>query len=504
MKLNRGSLYKLLYEIDRKFQNVYVVGGILRDIIVTKKENFLLDSLQYVDIDIIIENLEVNKLKNIIKRYKLPFVTLDEENKIYRTVIKRDEVVVNIDISSYIRLEDDILRRDFTINTLYIKLSDFIKYIKKGRNFVIKNLTDLSGCALKDIKNRKISVVGKDSIKEDPLRILRAARFMCYGFKMDKNTENLCIKYKSLLKNVSRERINEEIKKILNFDSYYVLEWLDKNSILEEIIPELKILKIKGKNTQFKKFYFHKEGLWQHTKLTYRELEEILKNLKKYFPKFYSEILCEIKKYIYLLKLVAIFHDIAKPLVAKKEKDKVRFFHHEIKSAEIAYEILKNLKFSNFDIKLVYEIIKNHMRLGGLFNNHTSLTERAYLRLFRETEGFLYLLLVFCLADRLSYEVVPIKERKKFFKNFQPVKKFIEFENIILKKYKEYRTKASLPKLINGYDVMKFLNIKEGPIVGKVLKFIKEAQILGKISTKNEAIKLAKKYYKKVIETNIY
>ncbi|MFN3550215.1 MAG: HD domain-containing protein [Endomicrobiia bacterium] len=500
MKLNKKSLLQLLYNIDKEFKNSYVVGGILRDIIIEKK--FLFDTKEYLDIDIIIENLKMNKLKNIIQKINLPFVILDEENKIYRTIIKNDKIIINIDISSYTNLKEDILRRDFTINTLCIKLNYLIRYLNtRNKNLITKNLVDLTNRALKDIKNKVLSVVEENNIKEDPLRILRAARFICYGFRIDKKAENLCVKYKSLLKYVAKERINEEIKKIFNFNSYNVLEWLDKNKILEEVIPEIEILKVKGKNTKFKKFYFHKEGLWQHTKLTYKKLEKIVNNLNKYYPEYHKDIYPEIQKYVYLLKLASIFHDIAKPLVAKKEKNKVRFFHHEIESAEISFKILKDLKFSNDEIKLVYEIIKNHMRVGSLFNNCQSLTERAYLKLFTETEKFLYLLLIICLADRLSYEVVPIEERKKYFKNFQPIKKFIEFENLVLEKYKKYKIKSSLPKLINGYDVMKNLNISPGPTVGKILKLIEEAQILGKISTKNEAIKLAKQYYKKLYKT---
>ncbi len=497
MRSNKDILLRILHSIDGKFENTYVVGGILRDIIIEKK--FLLDNKEYFDIDIIIENLKIDKLKNLIQKFNLPFVILDEKNKIYRTVIRNAEIVINIDISSYTNLKEDISRRDFTINTLCIKLSYFVEYLHtKNKNIIIKNLIDLTNRALKDIKNKTLYVVKENNIKEDPLRILRAARFICYGFKIDKATENFCIKYKSLLKYVAKERINEEIKKIFNLNSYDVLEWLDRNKILEEIIPEIKILKVKGKNKQFKKFYFHKEGLWQHTKLTYKELEKIVNFINKHYPKYNKDIYFEVQKNIYLLKLASIFHDIAKPLVVRKEKNRARFFHHEIKSAEISSKILKDLKFSNEEIKLTYEIIKNHMRIGSLFNNYKSLTERAYLKLFREAEKFLYLLLILCLADRLSYEIIPLEERRKYFKNFQPIKKFIKFENLILEKYKEYKTKSSLPKLINGYDVMKNLNISPGPIVGKILKLIEEAQILGKISTKTEAIKLAKQYYKRL------
>jgi poly(A) polymerase len=492
MKCYKDYLIKIFKKFEKEFKNSYVIGGFVRDFIINKGE---LKNCNQIDIDIIVENLNVDGFKKILKSFNLPFVVLDKKNRIYRTVLKTNEFLVNIDISSYSDFQEDIFRRDFTINTLCVKLENFLKYLSSSnKKFIIKNIIDYTKKGIPDIKRKILRLLREENIKEDPLRILRAARFMCYGFKIEKNTEKLCIESKKLLKNVAKERVNEELKKIFDLESYDVLKWLDKNEILEEIIPEIKILKIKGRNTQFKKFYFHPEGLWQHIKLTYKQIENVVRNLHKYYPKYFNNFKNEIKGKVYILKLCSLLHDIAKPDVAKYYKDKVRFFRHEIKSAETAYKILKNLKFSNYDIDVIYGVIKNHMRLGSLFNSYDVLTDRAYLRLFRETEKYLYFLLMFSLADRLSYEIIPIKERKKYFKNFKTLKTFIEFENNIVAKYIEYVKKSSLPRLVTGYDVMEIFNIPEGPLVGKVLKLVEEAQLLGKICNKTEALKLIRKY----------
>jgi poly(A) polymerase len=491
--MNYNQLIKVLKDINQNFKTVYIVGGILRDIMMTKK---ISDSAE-LDIDLLLYPLDISLLKKIMQKYKMPFIVLDEENKIYRSVIKTEEYVINLDFSTYEKFEDDILRRDFTINTLCLKLDDFIKYLtNKKLSIITQNLIDYTGFAIKDIKNKTLRVVSKHSFESDPLRILRLARFMCLGFKPEKKTGLLAVRNRKFLSNVAKERINYELKKIFNSSSYNVLEWMDKKKIIDEIIHEIKILKTKGKNTQFKKFYFHKEGLWQHVKLAYKSIEDILSNLKKFFPRWYQQIKTEVCGKEYILKYIVLFHDIGKPFVVTKEGDRVRFFHHEDKSAELAKKSLQKLKLANKEIQTIVNVITHHMRLGSLYNNKENLTERAYLRLFRDLEQNLVYLILFSLADRLSYEVIPIKARKKYIKNYSSITEFIKFENFVLQKYDEYIKKSKLPRLLTGYDVMNLFKIPEGPLVGKILNYVYDQQLLGKVLTKQHAVKIATDFLK--------
>lgn len=491
--MNYNKLIKVLKDINQNFETGYVVGGILRDIMMAKK----IPDLAELDIDLLLYPLDISLFKKIMQKYKMPFVVLDEENKIYRSVIKTEEYVINLDFSTYEKFEDDILRRDFTINTLCLKLGDFIKYlVDRKLDIITKNLIDHTGLAIKDVKNKTLRVVSKNSFESDPLRILRLARFMCLGFKPEKKTELLAVKNKKLLSKVAKERVSYELKKIFNSVSYNVLEWMDKYKIIDEIIPEIKILKIKGKNTQFKKFYFHKEGLWQHIKLAYKSIEDVLLNLKKFFPKYVQQIKSVVYGKEYILKYIILFHDIGKPFVVTKEGNRVRFFHHEKKSSEIAEKSLQKLKLSNKEIQIIVNVITHHMRLGSLYNNKENLTERAYLRLFRDLDQNLVYLILFSLADRLSYEVIPISIRKKYIKNLSSINEFVKFENIILQKYNEYIEKSKLPRLLTGYDVMRLFKIPEGPLVGKILNYVYELQLLGKVVTKEQAINVAKEYFK--------
>jgi len=191
-----------------------------------------------------------------------------------------------------------------------------------------------------------------------------------------------------------------------------------------------------------------------------------------------------------------LFHDIGKPFVVTKEGNRVRFFHHEKKSSEIAEKSLQKLKLSNKEIQTIVNVITHHMRLGSLYNNKENLTERAYLRLFRDLDQNLVYLILFSLADRLSYEVIPTSIRKKYIKKLSSINEFVKFENIILQKYNEYVEKSKLPRLLTGYDVMRLFKIPEGPLVGKILNYVYELQLLGKVVMKQQAINVAKEYLK--------
>jgi poly(A) polymerase len=486
---------KLLCVLDKNFDDVYVVGGVLRDLILETKT---------FDIDLIIKNLNVKKLQLIIKNFGLPFVVLDEKNCVYRTVFK--EKSFTLDISNYKDLDSDLLRRDFTINTLCIKLSDFLNFLEtKDKKFLLKNLVDKFS-AIDDINKKILKLTTENVFKEDPLRILRLARFLSLGFKPTLGIEKKVLSERKLLLTVSKERIVEELKKIFSVSSYEILEWLDKTKVLETLFPEIKIVKTKGRNTKFKQFYFHKEGLWQHIKLTYKKIEFVLKNLTKILgkkSKIIKNYLDTHKESIFCLKISALFHDIAKPYVLKTIDGRVRFFYHETMSKELTVKQLKNFRLSTNEITIISNLIENHMRIGNLCHSKT-VSDRAIFRLFNDLGDTFLLLIILSLADRYSYDSVP--ERKKDLEQNE-MPKFIKFVKLLLKKWVEYRTRVSLPKIVDGNIIMKRFNLKEGPIIGKILSEIRELQMLNKIKTTDEALNyietiLLKKFKKDILYPN--
>lgn len=250
---------KTIEKIEKNGYEAYLVGGCVRDLLMGKEAH---------DFDITTNALPVDILKIFPDaKYENDFGTVilaikDKNEKVltvleittyrsestYRDHRRPDEVVFEKE------LDKDLARRDFTINSMAIRpiKKDSGKYdaivLKKTKNILLKTiskdleLVDLYG-GLKDIKLKIIRAVGEpsDRFKEDALRMMRAIRFSSQlGFELEPKTERAIIKMAGSLKFIAKERIKDEIIKILSSNnSAFGIDLLNKTKLLQYIIPEL-------------------------------------------------------------------------------------------------------------------------------------------------------------------------------------------------------------------------------------------------------------------------
>lgn len=208
----------ILKKIKKLGYDGYIIGGYPRDIYLGIKNS---------DIDIC-SNIKENILKenfNVIKSTKFGSFIIFENNYNYEITLFRNEIYKDnrYPIINYVdKLEKDIKRRDFTINTLCIDYNE--------------NYVDLID-ARKDIDNKIIKVVGdiNQKIKEDPLRIIRALRFSSdLNFNIEINLKNYIINNKELLNTLTKSRINKEIKKVKNKTNFYnLIKMLDLENYIK-------------------------------------------------------------------------------------------------------------------------------------------------------------------------------------------------------------------------------------------------------------------------------
>jgi tRNA nucleotidyltransferase (CCA-adding enzyme) len=224
------------------------------------------------------------------------------------------------------KLEEDLKRRDFTINTL---VSD-----KNG------NIKDYFG-GINDINDKIVRAVGNPKLrfKEDPLRILRGIRFAVkYGFKFEETTEKKIESCRWLLLDISKERIVEEVNKILT----YIMgtKALFHYNTFQVIIPNLHLQKDFEQNSPH-----HDFNLETHTCLTVANVCE------DYFDS---------PKHLWS----ALLHDIAKPHTQTLHKDgtKCNYINHDLLGGIMAKQVCKDLKMSNEDTKFISETITNHIQ----------------------------------------------------------------------------------------------------------------------------------------------
>ncbi len=244
-------------------------------------------------------------------------------------------------------IEEDLSRRDFTINAMALNLETF-KFV------------DLFN-GQQDLENKIVRTVGiaSERFREDGLRIMRAIRFASkLDFEIQKDTYEAIFNCTDMLKFVASERIRDEFNGILLSDNAFMgIEILRKTNILELIIPEL----MEGYGLEQNKY--HKYDIYYHNLHT---LEAVEKEDDEHLT--------------LLIKLAALFHDIAKPFVKKKiekHNDDV-YYNHEVVGAAITKKIMRRLKYSNSDIDFVTLLIRHHM-----FYYQSDWTDGAVRRFMR-------------------------------------------------------------------------------------------------------------------------
>lgn len=433
----------------------YLVGGAVRDFLMGKTS---------VDRDIAIAGA-----KDFAKKIDGTFIVLDEVNKIYRVVL--EDKINYLDISELQggSIEEDLLRRDFTINA--------VAYDLKKEEFV-----DVTG-GLNDLKNGVLRHIKDENFEDDPLRVLRAFRFAAVtGFEMAEELKTAINKYKHLAFNPSKERIMYETMKL--FGGKYASKTLllmNEIGILEELIPYVKEMKKVPPNTH------HHLDLFHHVTETVRNIEELYENAPEEVKAHLDQIDFGGFPRINHLKLAGFLHDIGKfSTWTIEESGRHRFIKHDDVGSKMCVSFLKNLKFSKKQIEYISSMIKNHIYPSNVIAA-PDLNDKVMMRYLRKMEDNVIDNIILAKADRLSARGEAITE-EIINDNLNGLDKLLNF-------YLEKReTMQPLPKLLSGYEVMELKGIKQSPELGVILKALNEAQLSGDINTKEEAIEFVKNF----------
>jgi putative nucleotidyltransferase with HDIG domain len=446
---------------------LYLVGGILRDKLIGRKKANL-------DFDFCLKWHAISFGRQLAKRMSAGFVVLDEEHGACRVVKKSGNGFCTFDFSDFRgeTLEIDLLHRDFTVNTLALELE---------KAFGEKcELIDCHG-AREDLKKKIIAIAHKNSFSEDPLRILRAFSYACMlGFSIDKETFVLAKKERAKLSKVSFERIRDELFKILDSkNSYDYIAMLDEQKIIEILFPELKSMRGIGQGP------YHHLDVWQHTLESLRHMDLLFKQTKNEEIKAYlEEIISADRKRRAVLKLAALLHDIGKPKALRYEEGKTIFHGHEWMGIKPTEEIAKRLKLSNDEISVLRKIVRHHLRPGFLAD-HEVLTSRAKFRYFRDAGNEAVSTLLMSIADQRATKG-PLTTPESRAKH----------EKVVFSLIREFYRKAKEKKperLVNGDDLIRKFKLEPSPLIGKILSELEELQAIGKVKTKIDALKAAKK-----------
>ncbi|MBL7081359.1 MAG: HD domain-containing protein [Candidatus Omnitrophica bacterium] len=468
---DRRILKEILSLSKEKGITLYLVGGYLRDLL-------LFQERVSPDIDFALKKGAIKFAHQLCRILKAGFVVLDKTRGCSRIVKKRKSDNLTLDFTDFRGrdLIEDLGRRDFTINAIATELEAFLKTPDLKKKSIL--IDPYSGLA--DLESKTIRLIRKGAFDDDPLRILRAFSLgALLGFALIPETKNFAFKKRAKLKRVSPERIREELFKVLSAPSSVdCLMELERYKILEIIIPEIRQM------FRLKQGPYHHLDVWAHTLETVRKLELLTSYLKanRDVYNYLNEEISSGHSRLQLMKFAALLHDVGKPKTLRIEQGRVRFHGHERVGARMTKEICERLRISNEETKVLYKIVLFHLRPGYLISNPL-ITRRAKFRFFRDTGREAISILLLSLAD-LRATKGPLRTPQSLQRH----------KGLVYRLASEYfkRLKEKKPKrLLTGDDLISHFKLEPSPLIGRILSEIEEAQAIGKIRTKREALKLA-------------
>jgi len=409
---------------------IYEVGGAVRDkyispILPDKDKDYLITGIPLDELCSLLSGFGkvdlVGKSFGVIKF--LPFKKFNGEH-VFDVALPRKEYSTGqghkdfkVEYDHNLRVEDDLSRRDFTINAMAEDLST-------------KELVDpLNG--RKDIKRRLIRITNLNSFRDDPLRMLRGVQFAArFEFELEKNTLKSLQENADLISTVSSERIQEELNKLLLKAKYPSVGFrlMQKVGLLEKILPELAscvgVTQPGG---------YHAYDVFEHSILTVDFAPRDL-----------------------VIRLAALFHDISKPETKVPTQDGATFYGHEKRGARLTQKVLQRLRYSNQTIEQVTLLVDKHMFTTGV-------TDKGVRRLIRKMgQEFVFSLLDLRRAD------VAAQGKEGSTKDVDELEERIRLEL-------ERKPPFGLKDLeVNGNDIMNTFNIPPSPLVGQVLNYLLE------------------------------
>ncbi len=474
----------------------YVVGGYVRDLLLGRDTR---------DLDVAVAGETLAVARELADRLGGAFVVLDEERHTARVVLRDQGDRYYVDFATLRGggLEADLRARDFTINAMALDVQDV------GPDLRI--MDPLGG--REDLESGAVRAVSDSVFHDDAIRLLRGVRLAAeLGMEVEQSTERLMLRDADLIAGVSAERVRDELCNILAVGGTEVhLRHLDRLGLLARVLPELEALRgLEQPLPHFQDVFEHSltavggvdrvlmaaESLASGQNLSMAEEwglgPEAQEALQTALGPFSQPVLAHLEEELVddrsravVLKLAALLHDVGKASTGQIDEDgRIRFFGHAREGSLVAARAVHRLRFGGREARLVRTVIRHHMRPLDLAKAER-VSRRAIHRFFRDTGGAGVDVLLLALADNLALV------HQGF--NVELWERICEVAGVLLRAYYEqFDALIAPPPLLRGGDLLEILGMEPGPVVGKILRALSDAQAAGQVSTREEALELAK------------
>jgi len=459
---------------------IFLVGGAIRNTYLQKEVQ---------DLDFVVRKNAIKAAKNVADHFSGDFYVLDKKRGTARALISIENKELKIDFTSLNgnSIGEDLNKRDFTINAmaLRIPLSGEVIDPMNGEE---------------DINNSILRSCSSNSFLDDPVRTIRAIRFINeFNLFFSQREEKLIKNTSNKLDEISNERKRDEIINILEkTDVRKSLMQMQEFGIIEKVFPEvIKMFMLELDSP-------HVHDAWEHTLQVVNYCQQLMVLLEKplksqrLHPRIKQAVnlLSKYEKNIFdymndrlnmnrskysLLIIASIYHDVGKGVITPVMKNnRISFPKHAKIGSELIHQRAKIMGFSNDEVECLTKLVRFHMKLSQK-EFADKLRKDIHIHRFYNKTGSAGIMVGFLhLADVLAtYEDTLTDERWS---------RAICSVNNIFDAYFIHYDKIVIPtKLINGNDILNKYNLQPGKEIGNLLERVAEGQVSGEINTKEEA-----------------
>ena len=437
-----------------------VVGGAIRDAVLGRPA---------VDVDLAVASGAIELARRCADRLDGTCVVLDAERGAARVVA--EGWMLDVADLRAPTLEGDLAARDFTVNALAVPLATLVT---RGRARII----DPTG-GLADLRARRLRPAGPGVLAEDPLRALRAVRLEAmFGLRLTPAGATAVRAAAAGLADVSAERVRDELLALLALaDSARALRRADTLGVLGVILPEIESMRATPQPAP------HRFPVLEHSLRAVAGCDRLLPRLDALTP-YGEELAAHVTEPVgggltraTTLKLAALLHDVSKPETWRRIRGRVRFFEHDVIGAGRVRAIGERLKLPERAIAIVERLVRHHLRPMHLASA-ASITPRARYRFYRDLREDTRDLLLLVLVDAAAVTgASPLTTWRR-----------APLVRELMRGWAEQRAVAATPPLVRGEDVMARFRLEPGPRVGWLLAQAREAQDLGRVGSREEAL----------------
>ena len=438
-----------------------LVGGCVRDA--------LLGRAPAVDLDVALASEAVPLGRALADALGLSFVLLDAERGAARVVAPGHR----LDLADFRAptLAEDLAARDFTVNALAVP----IRPLLRGGRAPIED--PLGGVA--DLAARRLRLSGPGVLADDPVRVLRGVRLaVTLGLRLTPAARAAIRRAAPTIASVSAERVREEMLALLAAPATgRALRLADRLGVLSAVFPEIEPMRATPQPAP------HRFDVLEHSLRAVEASDRLLGRLDALAP-FGPELATHVAEPLgggisrrQVIKLATLLHDVSKPETRRTVGGRVRFFEHDVLGAARARTIGERLRLPQAATAVLERLVRHHLRPMHLAAAG-ELTPRARYRFFRDLGADARDLLLLVLADSSG-----VRGESPF--RLWPRMALVRE---LLAGWTEQERSAGRGPLLRGGDVMARFGLSPGPEVGRLLARAREAQDLGLVGTREEAL----------------